>query len=134
MAADEIDRYLAGVDEPARGALEQLRRDVLSVVPRAEQCISYGVPAFKVDGKTIAGFAAFKNHLSYLPHSGSTLPALADELVAYRGTKSSLHFALDQPLPAELVRKLIETRMRELDSRSSPRRGSPAHRPSAGRG
>lgn len=117
MAADEIDRYLAGVAEPARGTLEQLRRDVLSVVPDAEQCISYGVPAFKVGGKAVAGFAAFKHHLSYLPHSGSVLPVLADELADYKGTKSALHFAVDEPLPAELVRKLITTRMQELDRR-----------------
>jgi uncharacterized protein YdhG (YjbR/CyaY superfamily) len=71
-----------------------LRRDVLAVVPDAEQCISYGVPAFKVNGTTVAGFAAFRHHLSYLPHSGSVLPALGDDLAGYRGsTKSALHFA-----------------------------------------
>jgi len=117
MAAEDIDRYLAELTEPARGTLAQLRRDILAVVPRAEQCISYGAPAFKVDGKTVAGFAAFINHLSYLPHSGSVLPALSEELAGYRGTKSSLHFAVDQPLPAKLVRKLIETRLRELARR-----------------
>lgn len=115
MGADEVDRYLAEVAQPGRTTLEQLRLDVLSVVPDAEQCISYGAPAFKVHGKVVAGFAAFKNHLSYLPHSGSVLPALADELADYEGTKSSLHFAMDRPIPGELVRNLIATRMRELD-------------------
>jgi uncharacterized protein YdhG (YjbR/CyaY superfamily) len=115
VTADDINRYLAEVPEPARTTLEQLRRDILSVVPNAEQCISYSVPGFKVNGKTIAGFAAFRRHLSYLPHSGSVLPALGDDLAAYRGsTKSALHFPLDQPLPADLVRQLLETRMREL--------------------
>jgi uncharacterized protein YdhG (YjbR/CyaY superfamily) len=117
MAVEDIDRYLAELTEPARGTLEQLRRDILTVVPRAEQCISYSAPAFKVDGKTVAGLAAFKNHLSYLPHSGSVLPALSEELAGYKGSKSSLHFAVNQPLPSELVRKLIETRLRELDRR-----------------
>jgi uncharacterized protein YdhG (YjbR/CyaY superfamily) len=84
------------------------------VVPDAQECLSYGVPGFKVKGKTVAGFAAFTNHLSYLPHSGSVLAALADELAGYKSTKSSLHFAVDQPLPSGLVRKLIVTRMREL--------------------
>ena len=78
MAAEEIDQYLSRVAEPGRATREQLRRDVLSVLPYAEQCISNGVPGFKIDGKTIAGFAAFKNHLSYLPHSGSVLPAQTD--------------------------------------------------------
>ena len=114
VAGSDIDRYLTGLDEPKRSTLEQLRRDVLAVLPDAQECLSYGVPGFKVKGKTIAGFAAFKNHLSYLPHSGSVLPALADELAGYKGTRSSLHFAVDQPLPSGLVRKLIVARMREL--------------------
>jgi uncharacterized protein YdhG (YjbR/CyaY superfamily) len=70
------------------------------------------VPAFKVRGKTIAGFAAFKNHLSYLPFSGSVLPQLADDLRGYTMTKSSLHFPVDRPLPKTLVRKLIAARLR----------------------
>ena len=114
MAAEEIDSYLAALDEPKRGTLEALRESILAVVPEAEQCISYGMPAFKVDGKTVAGFAAFKDHLSYLPHSGSVLPELADDLAGYERTKGSLHFRVDQPLPAALVKKLIATRMKEL--------------------
>ncbi len=85
----------------------------MAIVPEAEQCISYGMPAFKVRGKTIAGFAAFRNHLSYLPHSGSVIPQLANETTAYTSTKGSLHFRIDEPLPAALVRKLLEVRMAE---------------------
>ena len=114
MTADEIDAYLAELDEPKRSTLTHLRRSILAVVPEAEQCISYGMPAFKVQGKTVAGFAAFKNHLSYLPHSGSVLPQLASDLAAYKGTKGSLHFPIDQPLPPDLVAKLVATKMREL--------------------
>jgi len=114
MPASDIDSYLAGVDEPKRSALEQLRRDIVAVLPDAEQCISYGMPAFKVQGKTVAGFAAFKNHLSYLPHSGSVLPKLAADLAGYERTKGSLHFPIDQPLPAALVNKLVGARLREL--------------------
>jgi uncharacterized protein YdhG (YjbR/CyaY superfamily) len=72
------------------------------------------MPAFKVGGKTVAGFAAFKNHLSYLPHSGSVLAALADDLAGYETSKGSLRFAVDEPLPKQLVKKLVRTRMREL--------------------
>jgi uncharacterized protein YdhG (YjbR/CyaY superfamily) len=117
VAGNDIDRYLAGLHEPKRGTLEQLRRDVLAVLPDAQECLSYGVPGFKVNGKTVAGFAAFKDHLSYLPHSGTVLAALSDELAGYAGTKSSLHFAVDLPLPSDLVRKLIATRMSELGGR-----------------
>ncbi len=116
MAAT-IDDYLAGLDEPKRGTLEEMRRRILDVIPAAEECISYGMPAFKVQGKTVAGFAAFKNHLSYLPHSGSVLPALAGELAGYERTKGSLHFALDAPLPVPLVHKLIATRLHEAGLR-----------------
>jgi uncharacterized protein YdhG (YjbR/CyaY superfamily) len=114
VAAGDIDSYLAGVDEPKRSTLEQLRRNIHDVLPDAEECISYGMPAFKVQGNTVAGFAAFKNHLSYLPHSGSILPRLATDLAGYEGTKGSLHFPIDQPLPAALVNKLIQARLREL--------------------
>jgi len=115
MAAQDIDSYLAALDEPKRSTLEDLRRSILQVVPEAEQCISYGMPAFKVHGKTVAGFAAFNKHLSYLPHSGSVLVELGDDLVGYQSTKGSLHFAIDQPLPSTLVSKLVAVRMRELD-------------------
>lgn len=70
--------------------------------------------AFKVQGKVVAGLAAFTNHLSYLPHSGSTLGAVADRITDYKGTKSALHFAVDEPLPRDLVRALIEARLSEL--------------------
>lgn len=76
MSAQEIDVYLEGLDEPGRSTLQQLRETILEIVPDAEQGISYGLPAFRVRGKVVAGFAAFKNHLSYLPHSGSVLPEL----------------------------------------------------------
>jgi uncharacterized protein YdhG (YjbR/CyaY superfamily) len=109
-----VDAYLAALDEPKRGTLEALSRTILEVVPDAEQVISYGVPAFRVGGKTIAGFAAFKNHLSYLPFSGSVLPRLADELAGYSGTKSALHFPVDEPLPKKLVEKLIAVRLDEI--------------------
>ena len=114
MAAEEVDRYLGALDEPKRGTLEALRRSILEVVPEAEQGISYGMPAFRVEGKTVAGFAAFKHHLSYLPHSGSVLGTLADDVAAYETSKGSLRFAVDKPLPEQLVKRLVRARMREL--------------------
>jgi uncharacterized protein YdhG (YjbR/CyaY superfamily) len=113
MSAAEIDEYLDRLDEPKRSTLRRIRRDILAVVPDAEQCISYAVPGFKVAGKTIAGFAAFKNHLSYLPHSGSVLPELPEELAAYEKSSGALRFPVDQPLPPELVKKLITVRLRQ---------------------
>ncbi len=117
MSADEVDRYLRGVDEPKRSTLQALRRTILEIVPEAEQGISYRVPAFRVHGKVIAGFASFKDHLSYLPFSGSVLGQLTAELEGYTMTKSALHFPVDRPLPKTIVKKLIEVRLQEVAER-----------------
>ena len=114
MAAAEIDEYLRGVDEPKRGTLQALRSTILEIVPEAEQGISYRVPAFRVRGNAVAGFAAFKDHLSYLPFSGSVLEQLEDELQEYTMTKSALHFPVDRPLPKKIVERLIAVRLAEM--------------------
>ena len=114
MSAAEIDAYLESLPEPKRTTLELLRKRILEVIPEAEQCISYNMPAFRVNGKVLAGFAAFKNHLAYLPHSGSVLAEISDELGDFTYTQGSLHFAVDECLTPELVRLLIETRQAQL--------------------
>ncbi len=110
MSAADVDDYLRGIEEPKRSTLEALRRTILEIVPDAEQVISYKVPAFRVEGRIVAGFAAFEDHLSYLPFSGSVLSELASELEGYTMTKSALHFPVDRPLPETIVRKLIAVR------------------------
>ena len=117
MSARDVDEYLRAVEEPKRSTLQTLRGTILEAVPEAEQVISYRVPAFRVGGKTVAGFAAFKDHLSYLPFSGSVLGQLGDELEGYAMTKSSLHFPVDRPLPKALVKKLIRVRLADVGPR-----------------
>ena len=107
MSRTEIDDYLDALEEPKRTTLAHLRDTIMAIVPDAEECMSYGMPAFKLRGKTIAGFAAFKNHLSYLPHSGSVIPQLANETERFTSTKGSLHFPIDKPLPETLVKELL---------------------------
>ena len=114
MSAAEVDEYLRGVEEPKRSTLEALRRTILEIVPDAEQVISYRVPAFRVEGTVVAGFAAFKDHLSYLPFSGSVLEQLSAELAGYTMTKSALHFPADRSLPRALVEKLVAIRLAEV--------------------
>ena len=114
MSAADVDAYLDALDEPKRSTLESLRTSLRALLPDAEEVISYGMPAFKVDGKVVAGFAAFKNHLAYLPHSGEVLPALGERIAAYKHTISSLHFAIDEPLSEDLVRALVEEKQRVL--------------------
>jgi uncharacterized protein YdhG (YjbR/CyaY superfamily) len=113
VSAEEIDQYLDALEEPKRTTLARLRETILDILPEAEQGISYGVPAFKVRGKTIAGFAAFKDHLSYLPHSGSVFPQLKDELRGYSTSSGALRFGIGQPLPAPLVEKLLAVRLQQ---------------------
>jgi uncharacterized protein YdhG (YjbR/CyaY superfamily) len=114
VSRQEVDEYLAALDEPKRSTLTELRRSILEVIPEADEGISYGMPAFRVDGKVVAGFAAFKNHLSYLPHSGSVFPELRDDLRAYERSKGALRFDVDDPLPKALVAKLIAVRLSQL--------------------
>jgi uncharacterized protein YdhG (YjbR/CyaY superfamily) len=113
VSAEEIDAYLDSLEETKRATLAQLRATILAVIPEAEQGISYAMPAFKVRGNTIAGFAAFKNHLSYVPHSGSVFSELSGELSGYSTSTGALRFKIEQPLPRELVEKLIAVRLRQ---------------------
>ena len=117
MSKQEVDRYLALLNEPKRSTLEALRQVILEIIPEAQQGISYGVPAFRLEGKVVAGFAAFKNHLSYLPHSGSVFPELRDEIAKYKTSSGALQFPVDRPLPKALVRKLIAVRKRQAGGR-----------------
>jgi uncharacterized protein YdhG (YjbR/CyaY superfamily) len=115
-----IDGYLARIPRDQRLLLTRLRRMIRRILPRAEECISYGMPAFRFGGQVVAGFAARRDGGgSYYPFSGSTLDALARELGAFSRTKSALHFSADRPLPATMVRKLLRARIAEI---SAPRR------------
>jgi len=113
MAKSEIDDYLSNLDEPKRSTLDHLRDTIVALMPDAEQGLSYGVPAFRLEGNTIAGFAAFQNHLSNLPHSGRVIGRLESDTEAYTKTKGALHFAVDESLPEGLVKKLLDARIAE---------------------
>lgn len=108
-----IDKYLAGVSPKRRALLQTLRKMIHAIVPEAEECISYRLPAFRFDGRIIAGFSATSTGCSYYPFSGTTLKTLAAHIAGYSQTKSALHFGPDEPLPLVLVRKLLKARMAE---------------------
>jgi uncharacterized protein YdhG (YjbR/CyaY superfamily) len=108
-----IDDYLASVSPEHRAALGKLRRMIHSAAPGLEECISYSMPAFRHQGHVIAGFQATAKGCSYYPFSGTTLTTLSSELGEYGRTKSALHFDVERPLPAGLVRKLVKTRIGE---------------------
>lgn len=113
MSKQEIDDYLATLNPAQRATLGDLRQTIMAIVPDAEECISYGIPAFRLGGKVIAGFGAYKQHLSYFPHSGSVLEGLRDELTEYSQSRGTLRFLVGEPLPKALVMKLIAARLDE---------------------
>jgi uncharacterized protein YdhG (YjbR/CyaY superfamily) len=108
-----IDEYLATVSGSTRAALDELRKTIRAIVPDAEECISYRMPAFRLAGRIIAGFCARKDGCSYFPFSGTTLRTLAKDIAGYEHTKSSLHFDAEAGLPPSLVRKLLKARIAE---------------------
>ena len=126
--ATPIDEYLRSVPKDRRRALEDLRAKIRSVVPEAEECISYRIPAFRLHGAMVAGFHATKKGCSYFPFSGSTLKTVARSVRVYDQTKSALHFSPEKPLPMTLLRRLIKARMAEIDERSQPKRSPSARR------
>jgi len=116
-APKDIDEYLAGVPEPARGTLNRIRAVIRSVVPpEATEAISYQIPTFKYKGALVA-FAAFKNHCSFFPMSSSLITVYKDDLEGYQTAKGTIRFPLDKPLPATLVKKLVKARIAQNEQK-----------------
>ena len=133
MAAkpETIDAYLATVSADRRAALEKLRKTILSILPDAEECISYSMPAFRYAGHVVAGFLATSKGCSYFPFSGTTLATLAADVKTYDQTKSALHFDPKHPLPLALVRKLLRARIAESEAGVPPKSARRARGPVA---
>jgi uncharacterized protein YdhG (YjbR/CyaY superfamily) len=110
-----IDDYLAPLSNEKRAALEKLRRAIQSAAPKAEECISYGLPAFRLNGKLLVAFGPAKNHCAFYP-GAFPVKAHKDELQAYDTSKGTIRFPADSPLPATLVRKLVKTRIEQRRS------------------
>jgi uncharacterized protein YdhG (YjbR/CyaY superfamily) len=107
-----IEEFLAAISDDKRAALERLRRAIRAAAPKAEECISYGVPAFRQDGKLLVAFGATANHCAFYP-GAFPIEAHKDELRAYDTSKGTIRFQVDSPLPAALVRKMVKTRLAE---------------------
>src|SRR5262249_16099179 len=113
-----IDEYLAALSADKRAALEKLRKTIRAAVPKAEECISYGLAAFHLDGKPLVAFGAAANHFALFRMSSSTLVEHDDDLKGYSTSKGTIRFQADKPLPAVLVRKLVKARIAENKRRS----------------
>lgn len=116
-----IDEYLAPLSEEKRAALEKLRKDIKAAAPKAEEYISYQVPAFKLGGRLLVAFGAATNHCSFYP-GANPIQTHKDELDRYATSKGTIRFPPERPLPATLVRKLVKTRIAEYANKLPKRR------------
>jgi uncharacterized protein YdhG (YjbR/CyaY superfamily) len=108
-----IDGYLSALSDEQRKALEKLRKSIKAAAPRAEECISYQLPAFRLDGRMLVAFGARANHCAFYPMSSTTVKAHAAALEGYDTSKGTIRFGADKPLPGTLVRKLVKARIAE---------------------
>ena len=107
----DIDAYISGYPEAIRKLLQEIRDTIKKAAPQAEEVISYGMPAFRQNGMLV-WYAAFKNHIGFYPIP-SGIEAFKDELSAFKGTKGSIHFPLDKPLPVDLISRIVSFRLAE---------------------
>lgn len=127
-----FDEYLAALSPVNRAALERLRKTIRAAAPDAEECLSYGLAAFRLNGRPLVALGATDKHCAFYPMSGSTIAAHADELAGYDTSKGTIRFQPDQPLPAALVRKLVRARIADIQS-AAKRPGPRPKRPAPGR-
>lgn len=106
-----MDDYISGFPEDKQELLQQIRATIKKAAPQAEEVISYGMPAFKQNGMLV-WFAAFKNHIGFYPFPNG-IEAFKEELAAYKGTKGSIHFPLDKPLPLDMIARIVTFRLSE---------------------
>jgi uncharacterized protein YdhG (YjbR/CyaY superfamily) len=126
--AATIDEYLAALSDDRRAALEKLRKAIHAAAPGAQECISYQLPSFRLDGRLLVAFGSAAHHYALYPMSAATVAAHAEELRDYDTSKGTIRFRLDKALPIALVRKLVKARVTENAARQAAR---PARRPRA---
>ncbi len=117
-----IDEYLAPLSADKRAALQKLRKTSKAALPQAEECISYGLAAFRRHGKPLVAFGASDGHCAFYPMSGNTVEVLKNELKDYKTSKGTIHFQPSKPLPATLVRKLVKARIAENEHKPTRQR------------
>ena len=112
-----VRRHYLACPTPQKETMLEMRKRILEIVPKAEEVVSYGMPAFKLDGNIVAGILSNKNHIGYYPFSGSVLHLFEKELSRFKSTKSALHVPVDKPLSKTLLSKLIRARIKQSKSK-----------------
>ena len=108
-----VDDYMAQLPDDRREAMEQLRSTIRAAAPEAEEAISYNMPAFRVDGRFLVSYEAFKRHYSLFPWSDQMVEELGDAVKPYAVGKGTLRFPADEPIPLDLVTRIVAIRIRE---------------------
>lgn len=116
MKPKTTEDYLAALGGDQRAALEALRKVIRAAAPAAEECISYNLPTFRLNGRMLVSYGAAKNHCAFYP--GSVLQELGDELKNYHTSKGTIRFTASKPLPSALVRRLVKLRIARCEARS----------------
>jgi uncharacterized protein YdhG (YjbR/CyaY superfamily) len=113
MKPRTIDEYLAALSDDQRVALEKLRKTIRAAAPKAQECISYGLAAFRLNGRPLVAFGASTKHCAFYPMNSTTVEAFQEHLKGFETSKGTIRFQTDNPLPAALVRKLVKARIAE---------------------
>ena len=109
---NSVKKFYTSAPSPHRETMLEMRDRILEILPDAEEVVSYGMPAFRVNGTVVAGLLANKSHVGYYPFSGSILKLFPEELAKYKTTLSAIHVPVDKPLTKSLIKKLIKARIR----------------------
>jgi uncharacterized protein YdhG (YjbR/CyaY superfamily) len=120
-----IDEYLVSVNAYHRDALQKIRATVYAMAPNAEECISYGIPAFRMNGRSLVFFGAWANHCALYPGSSATLKKFRNALKDFQTSKGTLRFSPGKPLPVALVKRLVKARIAENNDRATTKRRKP---------
>ena len=115
-----VEEYLNLFPEDQRAALEKIRKAIKDVVPKAEEAISYGMPAYKLNG-VLVYFGGFKNHCSFFPAGNSVIKKFSNELKNYKTSKGTIQFLLNEPVPVLLIKKMVKERVRENGTKQKSR-------------
>ena len=116
---ESVDEYIAQLPEDRRAVIEQMRRTIRAASPDATEVISYNMPAFRLDGRFLVSYEAFKRHYSLFPWSDAMVDELGEALRPYAVGKGTIRFPADEPIPVELVTRIVEIRNREVAREST---------------
>jgi uncharacterized protein YdhG (YjbR/CyaY superfamily) len=117
-----IDEYIAGFPRETQALLEEIRKTIREAAPKAEETISYDMPTFTLGGSYLIYFAGWKKHIALYPVSGKLLDQLGEELSKYKGSKGSVHFPLNKPMPLDLITRIVKIRLQEKPTSQESRK------------